>query len=295
MNILDLHHRFRRYCAVEEGLAISTLRDLENTFKTFIKRTEVANLSDIDIGLLKEFFYEGKERYQWSYYRFVNYHKYLKKFFGWCIHSKYMKKNPILEIKKPKRPQRLPRRLTEDEARKVLYTAFSHPWRYRYEGSRNYAMIATLLYAGLRRNELLNLELIDIDLEGGTLLVRHGKGNKDRYVPIHHKLKCILRRYLTDRKTAGKESMYLFVGSRSNQPITESGIKGIFQKLREATGIYFTPHQLRHTFGSVAVEQNVALPKVQQIMGHSDIQSTMIYVKMSSKALSAGLNAVEMF
>lgn len=295
MNTLDLHHRFRRYCAVEEGLAINTLRDLESTIKTFVKRTNANKLSDITLGLLREFFYEGKERYQWSYYRFVNYHKYLKKFFNWCVLHKYMKKNPILEIKKPKKPQRLPRRLTTEEAQKILYTAFSHSWRYEYERSRNHAIVATLLYAGLRRNELLNLELIDINLDAGTLLVRHGKGNKDRYVPIHHKLKYILKRYLNDRKATKKESMHLFVGARSNQPLTESAIKGIFHTLRKATGIYFTPHQLRHTFGSVAVEQNVALPKVQQIMGHADIQSTMIYVKMSAKALSAGLNAVEMF
>ncbi|MBN2086856.1 tyrosine-type recombinase/integrase [Candidatus Peregrinibacteria bacterium] len=225
----------------------------------------------------------------------MNYHKYLKKFFNWCVLNRYMKKNPILEIKKPKRPQRLPRRLTEDEARKILYTAFSHSWRYEYERSRNHAIIATLLYSGLRRNELLNLELMDVNLDTGILLIRQGKGGKDRYVPIHHKLKYVLKRYLTDRKIAKKESMYLFVSSQSNRPLTESGIKGIFQTLRKMTNIYFTPHQLRHTFGSVAVEQNVALPKVQQIMGHSDIQSTMIYVKMSSKALSAGLNAVELF
>jgi len=295
MDILELHRRFRRYCAIEEGLSNNTLRDLASTIKTFVKRSGAIEMSEIDIGLLRRFFYEGKERYQWSYYRFVNFHKYLKKFFNWCVLNKHMKNNPIVAINKPKRPQSLPRGLTAEEAQKVLYMTFSHSWRYGYECSRNHAIVATLLYAGLRRNELLSLELTDVNLDTDSILIRHGKGNKDRWVPVHYKLKYILKRYLADRKAAGKQSIYLFIGSRGNQQLGESGIKGIFKKLREITGIYFTPHQLRHTFGTIAVEQNIALPKIQQIMGHADIRSTMIYVKMSPKALAEGLNAIAMF
>ena len=295
MELIELHRQFRRYCSIEEGLSINTLHDLESKIKTFVKRTGVEKLSGIDLGVIREFFYEGKERYAWSFYTFENYHKYLKKFFNWCVLNKYMKKNPILEIKKPKRPQRLPRRLDGDEPQKILYTAFSLDWKYAYEKVRNYTIIATFLYAGLRRNELTNLELTDINLDDDSMLIRHGKGNKDRYVPIYYKLKPILKRYLLDRKMANKESMYLFVGAKSNKPLTESGIKGIFKRLQIGSGIYVTPHKLRHTFASMAVEKDVALPKVQQILGHSSIQSTMIYLKMSPKALNTGLNAVDLF
>ena len=72
MNILELHNRFRRYCLVEEGLADTTIRDLKSTIRTFLKRTGAKNISDLNLALVKEFFYEGKELYSWSYYRFIN-------------------------------------------------------------------------------------------------------------------------------------------------------------------------------------------------------------------------------
>lgn len=295
MNLIDLHHRFLRYCAIEEGLSQNTLNDLKSKIGTFMKRTGVDEISDVSLDLVQEFFYEGHDRYQWSYYTYCNYHKYLKKFFAWCVERKHMKKNPILEIKKPKRPQRLPRRLKEEDIQKILYTAFSMNYRYHFEQTRNHAIMATYIYTGLRRSELIKLQLTDLDLEAGTILVRQAKGNKDRIVPIHYKLKPILKRYLADRKKARKESMHLFVGARGSKPLTESGIKRIYERIREASGVHFTPHQLRHTFASVAVEQGLALPKVQQILGHSSLQSTMIYLKMSSKALSEGLNGLELF
>lgn len=295
MNILELYQRFHRYCAIEEGLALNTLKDLKSKIGAFVRRTGAVEISEVSLDLVQTFFYEGHDRYQWSYSTYANYHKYLKKFFAWCVEREHMKKNPIQEIKKPKRPHRLPRRLKEEDIQKILYTTFSINYRYGFEQTRNYAIMATYVYTGLRRTELIKLQLTDIDLENSTILVRQAKGNKDRVVPIHYKLKPILERYLSERKKSRKESLNLFVGARGSNPLTESGIKGIYKKIRKASGVHFTPHQLRHTFASVAVEQDLALPKVQQILGHSSLQSTMIYLKMSSKALSQGLNAVELF
>src|SRR5690606_128358 len=105
--------------------------------------------------ILQEFFYEGSERHQWSYWHYVNHHKYLKKFLDWCVNRGHLKVNPILGLGKPKKPQSLPRRLSYAEAQAVLYASFNHKWRYSFERSRNHALIATLLYTGLRAAEAL--------------------------------------------------------------------------------------------------------------------------------------------
>jgi site-specific recombinase XerD len=293
--VLELHRRFRRYCAIEEGLMPRTVAMLESCMKTFLRRTQVRSLNDITLSVLEDFFYEGRERYQWSYSHYVNHRKYLSKFFSWCVRQGYLKANPIEGIGKPKKPETLPRRLSYAEAQAVLYASFNHKWRYAFQRSRNHAMIATLLYTGLRAAELLNLQMLDIDLEAGTLLVRRGKGGKDRYVPIHHKLHYILKRYLQDRDRVTRTTPYLFTSSTRDRPIAYRALRKMCRTLSNVTGIRFTAHCLRHTFGSVAIEQQMGLVQLKEIMGHSSISSTMLYLRMSPEGLRESLDKIELF
>ncbi len=295
MQILELHQRFRRYCAVEEGLSNRTIRAMEGTFKTLLRRSSAECIEEMSTELLQELFYEGKEQHQWSYWHYMNHYKYLKKFLDWCVLRGYIKRNPIIDIKKPKKPQTLPRRLTFEQAQRILYASFNHDWRYIFERHRNHAIIAVFLYTGLRAQELLDLQVADINLTAGVLLVREGKGGKDRYVPIHHKLSYILKRYLGERKRMNKQSPYLFVGAKSDHSLNYKDINKLCRKISRAVGVVFTPHCLRHTFGSVAIEQEMGLVQLKEIMGHSNIASTMIYLKMSPQGLRDSLNKLELF
>ena len=295
MEILELHRKFRRYCAIEEGLRPRTIRGMESTVRTLLKRCHVETINELNTDLLQEFFYEGRERYQWSYWHYMNQHKYLKKFLDWCVLHGHIKSNPVIDIKKPKKPQTLPRRLSYEQAQQVLYASFNYDWRYTFERARNHAIIAMLLFTGLRAQELLDLQMVDINLATGVLLVREGKGGKDRYVPIHAKLGYILKRYFSERKRMDKLSPYLFVGAKSDFPLCYKDINKICRKISCATGVKFTPHCLRHTFGSVAIEQDMGLVQLKEIMGHSNIASTMIYLKMSPKGLKDSLNRLELF
>lgn len=293
--LLELHRRFRRYCAVEEGLRPRTVAMLESCMKTFIRRSGAGSSRDVTPEVLQDFFYEGKERYQWSYWHYVNHHKYLRKFLDWCVRGGYLKTNPILGIRKPKKPQSLPRRLSYTEAQAVLYASFNHKWRYSFERARNHALIATLLYTGLRAAEALALQVIDLDLESGTLLVRAGKGNKDRYVPVHQKLRYILKAYLRSREQLRKTTPFLFTSTRRDQPIAYKTLSKICRTLSRVTSIKFTPHCLRHTFGSVAIEQQMGLVQLKEIMGHSSISSTMLYLRMSPQGLRESLDRIDLF
>lgn len=295
MEILETHRRFRRHFLLSGQIAQSTANRVESCFKTFLKRTGVETIYDIDEGVLQNFFYEGLEVHQWSHSHYSNHHKYLKKFLLWLMQENLIKSNPIENIKRPKPPKSLPRRLTEEEAKKVLYGAFTYDWTYEFEQVRNHAIIATFLFSGLRLQELLNLELTDVDLSAGHILVRKGKGNKDRYVPIHYKLTRILKGYLSERKSRGKQSMVLFTGVKSDSPLKPKDVYRFCKKISIHVQVRFTPHQLRHTFGSVSVEQGLNIVKLKEMMGHSSLGSTMLYLKMSGKNLKKSLDRLEMF
>lgn len=294
-HIEDLHRRFLRQCAVEEGLRPRTIALMASCMRTFLSRTSLTTLSQITHPALQDFFYEGKQKHLWSYWHYMNHLKSMRKFLDWCVSLGHMTGNPARKLGAPKKPQALPRRLSFAEAQRVLYASFNHPWRYAFERHRNHALIATLLYTGLRVAELLALQLIDVDLESGTLLVRAGKGGKDRYVPIHQKLHYILKRYQTERERLGKTTPYLFTSALKDAPLRYKGAARCCRTLSKATGIKFTPHCLRHTFGSVAIEQQMGLTQLQQIMGHSNIQSTMLYLSMSPKGLKDSLNRIDLF
>ena len=130
MSIRELHKRFRRYCRIEEGLSPKTVDGLKAAMTGFVNATGIEEIEALDVDGLREFFYEGEERKEWSYWTYVYYHKYLKKFFGWCVKHDYLAENPLLAIGKPKKPQRLPRRLSLLEAQRLLYAAMSHAWSY---------------------------------------------------------------------------------------------------------------------------------------------------------------------
>lgn len=262
------------------------------SFGTFLKRSGVVHLDEITETKLREYFYEGREKHQWSQSHYANQHKYLKRFMGWCVQKGLSKDNPLELIKRPKAAQPLPRRLTEEDAQKILYGSFSLPWRYEFESVRNHAIISTFLFTGLRVSELLSLETTDVDLKSRSILVRHGKGNKDRWVPIHYKLLSTLSRYVKNRPDV--KAQWFFPGKQGGK-LTAKNLSKICQRIGQHTGVRFTCHQLRHTFGSVTVEQGLGIVQLKEIMGHSNLASTMIYLKMSAKSLEEGVNRLELF
>lgn len=295
MELLDLHRQFRRYLSIEEGLGIRTVKGMGSAFGTFLKRAKITELNQIDEGLLREFFYDGKEKHNWSQNHYANNHKYLKRFLGWCLKTELVKTNAILEIKIPKAPKTLPRPLSEEAAKKVLFASFDFPWRYAFEQTRNYTIISMLFFTGLRMGELLNLQVTDINIREQSLLVRHGKGDKDRMVPLHYKLIRVLERYFRERKNTQKRSEWLFTGIGSDKQLLAKDLYRMCKKIAKHSGVIFTPHQLRHTFGTTCIEQGMGVVQLKEIMGHSNIASTMIYLKVSTKNLRESLNKLELF
>lgn len=208
-------------------------------------------------------------------------YKALKAFFKWCVINGYMKTNPIDLIQKPRLDQKLPKSISKQDAQAILEYSFDIPARYRYTRYRNRAILAVMIYGGLRVSEVMNLKLSGVNMEDRVITVISGKGGKDRLVPISSKLHEYLAYYLNDSHRLKKTSIYLFTTLRGDGPITTTGVRNMINAIKKGTGINFSPHKLRHTFSTLMLEGGCDLFSLQKMLGHSDIKTTTIYLSTS--------------
>jgi site-specific recombinase XerD len=146
-------------------------------------------------------------------------------------------------------------------------------------------ILATLYTTGLRVSELCRLQGTDIDSGRMVVVVRQGKGKKDRQVGLSPDLLPLLRRYW---KLYGLQS-WLFPGLRVHEPITSGGVQWICQKAGQAAQIKKAvyPHLLRHTFATHLLEAGMDLRSIQLLLGHASLQSTSIYLHVANPVLQS--------
>jgi site-specific recombinase XerD len=290
----DADHYLRR-CSLHRGLAKATTTAIATSLRmlaTFAGTTEIAGL---DEPALRSFFGDGTARRRWTAWRYRNHWKYLKGFYDWCVETGRSRSNPILGIERPRTPHLLPRRLSRADAEKLLASGFNYPWGTTLQQLRNYAILAAFLYTGLRVQELLGLRRDDVDLEAGTILVRSGKGAKDRLVPVFCRLAPVLEAYWAERSRRGVGSPFAFSSLRSPAPLTYQNLRTMLGEVAFRAGVRFTPHQLRHTFASEALENGLDLYKLKEILGHSSPATTAIYLQLTPQGLRRSLDQVKMY
>ena len=209
--------------------------------------------------------------------RTVTLHKAALRFF-FC---KTLKRSyPVEEFPYPKRPRQLPIILTQEEAVRFIDSASNLFHR---------AMLMTLYSTGMRRAELCHLKVEDIDSDRMLVHIRHGKGGRDRSVPLSPKLLETLREYWRWMKP----KTYLFPGTVNNwrvdKPITPKVLWLACREAAQRAGINkgVHPHLLRHSFATHLLEQGADLPTLQALLGHADLKATSIYLHLSERHLKA--------
>jgi len=158
------------------------------------------------------------------------------------------------------------------------------------------AMLMTTFGAGLRVSETANLRIEDIDSKNMQIHIRQGKGKKDRYSLLSQKNLEIIREYWK----IDRPRQWLFPGIRVDQPITTRSIQRVFSEARSKAGIKkaVSIHSLRHTFATRLLEQGVPLPYIQQLLGHTNLNTTQIYfhvMRMDVLKIKSPLDAMEDF
>ena len=161
------------------------------------------------------------------------------------------------------------------------------------ENHRNYALVILLANTGLRISEALNICInTDLFFESKELIIREGKGDKQRTVLLNEKVISALRDYFIEREDSKyKDSPYLFVSNKGEQ-LNRITVNNIFTKYSKIAGMVntITPHDLRHYFCSYALESGFDVHEVAYIAGHSNIQTTLLYTNPSRQKMLDKLN-----
>lgn len=161
------------------------------------------------------------------------------------------------------------------------------------EGSRRDTAILNLLArAGLRVGEVVRLHLTDVEMNGrsGWVTIRSGKGNKTRRVPLNGEVRQALKAWLDERpKAEGEQALFL---SRSGKPLAERDVQRMVAEYARLAGVEATPHTLRHTFATRAVEKGVDIATLQALLGHSRLETTGRYLHPSAERMQEAVEGV---
>lgn len=214
----------------------------------------------------------------------------IKSFFRFLKLEGYLDSNPSLLLESPALRRHLPEVLRVDEIDAMIGAIDME----KSEGQRNRAIMETLYGCGLRVSELINLEISKLYFDEQFIMV-HGKGDKERIVPISPQAIREIKDYLPDRALLpvkrGEENI-LFLNRRGHR-LTRVMIFYIIKQLAEAAGIRkeVSPHTLRHSFATHLLEGGANLRAIQQMLGHEDIYTTEIYLHIDRSMLRAEILA----
>jgi site-specific recombinase XerD len=173
-----------------------------------------------------------------------------------------------------KRPKRLPTVLSVEEVAELLEVA--RPGQER-------VLLQTAYACGLRIGELLNLQVTDIDSARMVVNVRHGKGGKDRQVPLSARLLTELRAWWC----VHRRRPWLFCGATKNEPVSDSYVQRLCQKIvaRSKVRKKATMHTLRHSYATHLLEAGVDVVTLQKLLGHNSLSTTARYLHLSTRQL----------
>jgi integrase/recombinase XerD len=206
-------------------------------------------------------------------------------FFKFLMLDGHITHNPAEDLDTPQRFNYLPKFLTEDEINTLLLT----PDVSTEEGIRDRAILETMYASGLRVSELVGLKESDVDLLAG-LIVCHGKGSKERRVPLGKSAIHWLQQYNAVKAGYGKQSSpYVFL--HRGKPFTRQLAWSMIKRRAEEAGIKnVSPHTLRHSFATHLLQHGADSRSVQALLGHSDISTTQIYTHITDSHLRSAYN-----
>ncbi len=186
----------------------------------------------------------------------------------------------LVELPKPEKA--LPRDiLTEEEMKELLSLSTLNI----IKGIRIRAIVEMLYGTGIRRKELLNLDLYDLDMKQRTLLVRQGKGRKDRLLPVPRRTLEYVKRYIQDKRKNRDRALFLDeTGIRLDENELQNSMYHLGRIARERLYIRkrITCHVFRHSIATHLVQRGVDIRYVQAFLGHADLSSTQIYTRIAA-------------
>ena len=220
----------------------------------------------------------------------------LKQFYKFLLREKYIEEDPFIFIESPKTEKRYPRVLYKEQVEQLIEENRKRTDSLMY---RDQAILSVLYYSGIRASELCGLKVQDVVLKQRKIRVEHGKGDKERIVPINDICRKDIENYLKYSrndllalvKNKDDHKANLFLNSKG-MPLTVRGLEYILDSIEKKTGTFLNihPHILRHSFATHLLENGADIRIIQELLGHESINATQIYTHVTEKAMQDAYN-----
>lgn len=288
----QLHDDFMAECRYATRLSPATLRNYQATFDLFVKVIPEAAVEHLSPETLTRFFRRLEDRERISprgrikhgikSTTIASYRAKLSPFFVWLKARRHIAASPFDSMPYPKVVYDEPKYIRKEQIEKIITAAdFAVPWSSSFIQKRNVAILIVLLYTGLRKSELLNLQLHDLDMRRGELKVTAitSKSKQHKTLPLNATVQRKLADYLAELKKKRYTNPCLFTADNRDEPLSEQGLKHLIKKVSQASGVRFHAHQLRHTFAVNLINSGSDVSVVQKLMGHKSLVSTLTYLR----------------
>lgn len=282
-SIIDYSH----FLKIERGLSFHTIQNYIRDVKKLISflEKEYKHSSPIEINeeVIQKFVYEiAKEISPRSQARIISG---LRSYFDYLIFENYRESNPTDLIEAPKIGVKLPDTLSEQEINSLISAIDLS----KGEGERNKAMLETMYSCGLRVSELIHLKISDLFFDEGFIKIV-GKGNKERFVPIHFRAQKYIIMYMNEIRTllsikkGFEDTLFL---NRRGKSLSRQMIFMILKDLAIKINLNkkISPHTFRHSFATHLLKNGADLRAIQQMLGHESITTTEVYVHLDTSYL----------
>ena len=281
MKISEVKHQFYTFLIVKRGdldSTITTYEDDINQFELFVDNKDISELKREDIEDFMRFLSAEGMKSATIIRRITT----IRGFYLFLAREGLIKES-LIGLRLPKGEKKLPNVLSFEEVEDLL----DAPDIENDSELRDKAMLETMYASGLRVSELLSLQLGNINFNEGYLKIK-GKGSKERIVPIGEFALDFINRYVTlvRPKYAKNRTKYLFL-NRDGAPISRQYFWRQIKKYALKANIdrEISPHTLRHSFATHLLENGANLKEVQEMLGHTKIETTQIYTHVSTKRI----------
>ena len=284
MNLDQALKLYLNHLSVERNLAQNTLESYKRDLNLYIDSCKfVDEISDISEKIVQNFVNEyRRDRAESSVSRMI---ASIRGFHRFLVLENATATNPAQYISTGSKSLRLPKTLSVEKVIEVIESIPSTD----ANTSRNKLIFEFLYGTGARISELVNTDLEDIDIDNNIVKIRFGKGSKQRIIPLGKQLKIAINNYLTRERNAlvspKKSCNSLLLNSRGAR-LSRQSIWEVINKIALQNNLAeLTPHTLRHAFATHLLEGGADVRVVQELLGHSSVNTTQIYTHITVERL----------
>jgi len=292
MYLPELHEEFLQYLEVERNYSPLTITAYRSDFRSFLRylndQAIEATAEQINRAVVRGYIAWLHEAGLSAKSVARHIHS-LRSFWNYMLEEEYVSSHPFGRISIPKTPQYVPRFLSAEEVRELL--AATERQSSVFDAFRDKAILSLLVFCGLRRSEILGLRLSNVNLRTGTVAIVGGKGRRSRRVPVCAEAMGAVQDWLEMRPSDCRHD-HVFV-CKWGAPLSKNGLGACLKRALSKTNIQaagVTLHTLRHTFATLLLRGGCDLFSLQQLLGHSRLDTTAIYLHSGLGDLQEAVN-----